>query len=886
MSSIEPHKTISKHTETSDDLDFQFLRKKGIEYIESLGGKLWTDYNSHDPGITILEVLSYAITDLGNRLNLPIHHLLADKNDTAFNQQFLSAHKALPIKPITALDYRKLFIDIDGVKNAWIKKHHKKVYVDCKKNELSYSPFANPKSHHKDFTLNGLYDILIEIDELDTEIYNTKPKINQKIKSIKENIKTSFHSNRNLCEDLVSINVVQEYPVKICAHIELEPQADEENVYAFLLNAIDDYLSPDLNFYTLKELLDSGYTTEEIYNGPLLQSGFLKHDELLKTELKKEVRLSDLIDRIQKIEGILVIRDITLNHCNGKENDETLWNICIPDGKKPARCDKSSFSFFKGHLPLNTDKERVQELLNEINNQKRVDIESIALANKELSISTGVEQQTGAYYSIQNDLPEVYATGPLGIKPSASTQEKAKAKQLKAYLLFFDQILATYFAQLHTVKDLLSINGTLDKSYFTQLINDVKDIETLVSSAYDTEETISELVFDGLDQPIEKHQSILDHLLARFAENFSDYAFLMKQLYGQSTNQAVLETKRLFLKNYEKLGNERGLSFNFYKQAETDLWDTPNVSTFEKRIALLSGNTNFNRRNFSDDALEIYEEIDTDDIVEYRFRIRNTSNKILLSGSKHYHNLNVLYQEIFDVRNYGRFTENYKIRTTTNGKFHIVLINPHFEHDPSDERKVIGRRISYFNSHQAAANEIEKIAEFINEMQPNEGMYVIEHILLRPDVTKNTAHKDDFLPICAENCEGCEGLDPYSFRVSIILPGWTERYSNIDFRNFMENLIREELPAHIVAKICWIGWPQSYDTQGENNQMMLLEDHYKAWLISKTNIEQKQDIPILKDLINTMSSLNTIYHQGRLHNCDKKGAQQHILLGRTNMGKL
>ncbi len=56
---------ISKSTQTKNDLDFEFLRKQGIEYIESLGSALWTDFNTHDPGITILEILCYAITDLG-----------------------------------------------------------------------------------------------------------------------------------------------------------------------------------------------------------------------------------------------------------------------------------------------------------------------------------------------------------------------------------------------------------------------------------------------------------------------------------------------------------------------------------------------------------------------------------------------------------------------------------------------------------------------------------------------------------------------------------------------------------------------------------------------------------------------------------------------------
>ena len=48
-------------------LSYSFLKQKGIEYVQQLAGKIWTDYNEHDPGITILEELCYAILDLDYR---------------------------------------------------------------------------------------------------------------------------------------------------------------------------------------------------------------------------------------------------------------------------------------------------------------------------------------------------------------------------------------------------------------------------------------------------------------------------------------------------------------------------------------------------------------------------------------------------------------------------------------------------------------------------------------------------------------------------------------------------------------------------------------------------------------------------------------------------
>ncbi|SRX54966.1 hypothetical protein [Aequorivita sp. CIP111184] len=886
MSSVKTYSTIAKNTSTQDDLDYEFLRKKGIEYIESLGSGLWTDYNAHDPGITILEVLCYAITDLGARLSLPLENILAEENNPSFlNDQFLTAENALPIKPVAALDYRKLFIDIEGVKNAWLKKHEKKVYANCKENKLSYRPFEIKEKYKKEFNLNGLYDVLIELDALDPEIFNTETKQNKEIKRLKEEIRTVYHANRNLCEDIVEIEEVENHPIAVCAIVELKPEVDEDKVHAEILYTIDEYLSPSLRFYSLKEMLEKGYASDEIFNGPLLNNGFIDNSELRKTELRKEVRLTDLIDLIQKIEGVDLIRDITINNCDGKNETKKIWNLCIPAGKKPKRCDKSSFSYYKGFLPLNINKKAVEDYLDAIYDEIEANILDIASQKKTLELPHGSYSGIGDYSTIQNDFPEVYGVGELGVKSTATIADRAKVKQLKSYLLFFDQIFASYFAHLKNVKDIFSINGELDKSYFTQMVENVKDLSELVSANYSSDENITDILFSDLDDKVVRRNKMLDHLLSRFAENFSEYAFLMKQLYGSNTDEAVIKTKERFLQQYGMIGCERPLSFNYYEQEDADLWDTGNVSAFQKRIALLSGNPNYFRRNFSDDPLEIYEEIDTDGIIEYRFRFRSKNKEILSSSSKHYHNLASLYKEILDVKNYGRFAENYEIKVNVAGKFYFNLTNPNIS-ITTDEDHVIARKISSYATQSAAETAIVKTVAFVNTLDFNEGMYVIEHILLRPDVTTDTAPENTFLPICTDNCEDCEGIDPYSFRVSIVLPGWTERYSNVDFRRFLEEMIQKELPSHILAKICWIGYPKSYDTKGDENEMVELEEAYKAWLLAKTDIDQKQPTTKLKRLIKIMSTLHTIYTQGKLHDCDDDEEQQDIILGRTNLGKL
>ncbi|MEM6722860.1 MAG: hypothetical protein AAF598_02420, partial [Bacteroidota bacterium] len=69
--------SIPKEQNLQNSQDYGFLREEGLKYIEALAHQLWTDFNSHDPGITMLEAISFAITDLGYRTSFDIKDILA-----------------------------------------------------------------------------------------------------------------------------------------------------------------------------------------------------------------------------------------------------------------------------------------------------------------------------------------------------------------------------------------------------------------------------------------------------------------------------------------------------------------------------------------------------------------------------------------------------------------------------------------------------------------------------------------------------------------------------------------------------------------------------------------------------------------------------------------
>lgn len=98
--------------------DFSFLRSEGLTIIQALASGSWTDHNLHDPGITLLEAMCYAVTEAGLRTGMDMKDLLASSG-TVRSPEFFTASRVLPTAPVTAVDVRKVLINHPQVRNAW-----------------------------------------------------------------------------------------------------------------------------------------------------------------------------------------------------------------------------------------------------------------------------------------------------------------------------------------------------------------------------------------------------------------------------------------------------------------------------------------------------------------------------------------------------------------------------------------------------------------------------------------------------------------------------------------------------------------------------------------------------------------------------------------------
>src|SRR5690554_4670930 len=312
--------TISRIKSENTAFNYEKLREKGISVLQNIASSTWTDHNIHDPGITILEFLCFALTDLSYRASYSIPDLLASnpENEEGISSHFLSAKQIFPNKAVTANDYRKLLIDIEKVKNAWIVPKTKTAFADLFHKKLS---LKQPLSKRwESFEVRGFYDVWLEFD------IQVAPDEKEDIKAVARDV---LMRNRNLSEDFLSIGEIGQEQFRLCSEIELEADADPIEVLSQVFFNIRLHLNPLIRFYRLDELFEKGISADRIFEGPLLQHGFIVDEELENANLKTEIHLSDIMPQILSVEGVKNILEIIFTPVAQGKSPVSSWVIPV-----------------------------------------------------------------------------------------------------------------------------------------------------------------------------------------------------------------------------------------------------------------------------------------------------------------------------------------------------------------------------------------------------------------------------------------------------------------------------------------------------------------------------------------------------------------------------
>ena len=1011
--------TIPKNRQLSKSQDYETLRAEGLKYIEELAHALWTDYNAHDPGITILEALCYAMTEAGYRSEFDMKDLLTkDDGQTVDDQVLFTAKRILTNNPLTINDYRKLLIDIVGVHNAWLFAETRKendngndlsvnevpIYANCKKDFLQYEPTPTP------LFLSGLYRVLLDLDhdnlygdlndgdvvienptlpgkfskadfwfsaELqpwktadftfaalaqdknnisaltisgDTDVWKVKVELTNsstleftltiskkpssnnvttgdiqamvdadfvasifkfyvkkigKARLIVQQVIKSLNEHRNLCEDFPYVTTVDDEEIAFCFDVDVKPSADIEKIQGEVFYAIENYLNPTVDFFTLKELLDKKIPVDEIFEGVVLEHGFIDTIQLEGTQLRSVIHTSDIINLLMDIDGVVAIRNFVMTKygADGKPVPGFVgqkWCLHITDFHKPVlSTHRSKLLFFKNQFPFLARYDEVHDTISLLHAQRSRD--KLNGLQDDLPVPHGSKRETENHWPVQYDFPQTYGIGVAGLPAHATPQRIAQQRQLKAYIMFYDQLLADFISQLTNAHKLFS-TANITHTYYAQFLEDIKDMEDVYRKSGATvllKDTIVNA--DSTLQPRNAWQQLyetksvfedrrsrfLDHLLARFAESFNDYALLMYTInYSEQTEEKIdfaelTDAKIRTLKTYDDISSNRGRAYNYFPQKEdltidtTKLWDTDNVSGLEKRISFLTGIKDFTRRFLY--CIKNIEIICTEKSVEEngeeKLKCFHSFYITTLSGiklnSKEYEKKSDAEEAVKQLIDTGGLPGNYTIEGS-GSSFTIKL---------SDI--LVGEKT--FPNSQEAQDAIDEIAkEVSSDCGDPVGLHLIEHILLRPrEVIAAPGKSFDLMQVCLDDCNCICEMDPYSFRASVVLPYWPQHFDNMAFREYFENKIREEAPAHIMLKICWL-----------NNELMReFEVRYKKWVetLADYSFDKEANLDAFRDandkMIEILAQLHSEYPLATLHDCDEsKEGSNTVVLGRTVLG--
>jgi hypothetical protein len=111
-----------------EDNAYAHLLRRALADIQALSGNRWTDFNAHDPGVTILENALYALTEIQYQLQFPFETYLFR---TKYMQSGLfPAEKIAAPSLVTPTDYEQLICyNIKEVKDCCVSISDKGRYI-------------------------------------------------------------------------------------------------------------------------------------------------------------------------------------------------------------------------------------------------------------------------------------------------------------------------------------------------------------------------------------------------------------------------------------------------------------------------------------------------------------------------------------------------------------------------------------------------------------------------------------------------------------------------------------------------------------------------------------------------------------------------------------
>lgn len=822
---MEKQPTILRNIKLKPPEDFNFLRQQGMNYIQQLGSRFWTDYNLHDPGITTLELMCFAITDLAYRTGFPTADIFAAYMDKSqLNKQaFFPAHEILTMNPLTVNDYRKLMIDQDGIHNAWLAPRHcscddntppqaeaecagqcnceTDIYADEKNGLLTYkSHTPDGKQAYEKVNIKGLYDVQIALEDdpvfgdiNDGRVYQTltygssRATIELRLPSY-ENILQKWNDWKDLTDNTITLTGVA-----------LTKIVDNNNTAITddnLSKAIQSAMFVDLQL-TLSNAVVISFTNAvlNIYLS-FTDTGTLMKVDITNALLQVPGIISTYKNGLEKTHALI---NATRSNLNAHRNlDEAFCHISLVPMEDISIC-------MDAELTPDADIEKVQaEIMVKIEQylNPNIPIYSLAQLLKENTDITEIfngprlhngfiknedldqavikqEIHASDMINLIMDIPEVvsitnflmtsynergeviYHSQPWVLPVTPGHQPRLYVQRSK--FLFYKNglpFLAANEAELNSILQELRSSGEYLKATG---INNELDIPTAtirnmedyypVQYSYPLTYGIGEFGLSDTEPAARKAQ----------ARQLKTYLLFFEQLLVNYLAQ-LQHAGDLFLVDSTQL------------QSYFTHWFSD--SEIKGVTALYAGLTPAALQSLTEPA-----------------------NGGLARRNRFLDHLLARFAESFSEYALARYTSIPTEQTAMQTA--LLQLKTDFLSNYPEASYNRARAIDYSIPVPCDAGNVAGLQKRLNSLlniDAATSFVIIEHLLLRPRIPGQA-----LLPICPDSgCHTCYDNDPYSFRLTFVMPGWLEQNMKIDYRRYAEKTIRQETPAHLLPKICWV----------------------------------------------------------------------------------
>ncbi|MBI3134479.1 MAG: hypothetical protein HYZ14_07350 [Bacteroidetes bacterium] len=424
--------------------NFELLKEQALAYIQEKSGNQWTNLNASDPGITILDQVCFALTELGYCNDFSVKDILTRRNGKLETEnQFYLPSEILTTAPVTLNDYRKYVVDgVSGVVNAIVEADSAKA---------------------------GVYQVWLLLDYtltrnliVDPSVANNKAILAEALVAANLICEAAFYylnKSRNVAEFFEKPVFLTPNLWLMSGQIEIEKATDVYTVLNQLQQKINDAVFPAVKPIGYHELEAQGITADTLYNGPRLENGWISDEAL--GEIKYTVKMAEVIQLIETVTGVLncsvagFIQDgTTSKDLKGKKGQVIVLDVMksVLSGNLSIVCKGETIAVVNTTDPF-TVTDQITHLNEDLVYGSRADFAA--------EIPQGKYRDISSYYSIQNTMPEIFGTGTYAVESAASDYQVAQSRQLRGYLTLFDQLLANQFAQLANVDKLFSFKNPL-----------------------------------------------------------------------------------------------------------------------------------------------------------------------------------------------------------------------------------------------------------------------------------------------------------------------------------------------------------------------------------------------------------------------------------------